>query len=151
MFSNLFNKFENELFSLDQRYKQFVIERTLLEKNFEFHKQEFIKIQNEKLKKMEAREKGFHEIKERESEFREQKEYQWKESYHESRIQMRGSGQSSKILSFADDCRTSRDDCKKSRWREHGLSIEPSLLRSKSRLNITKTEKNESVSRQHLW
>jgi hypothetical protein len=30
VFSNLFNKFLNELFSLDQKYKQFVIERTLL-------------------------------------------------------------------------------------------------------------------------
>jgi hypothetical protein len=92
-----------------------------------------------------------HELKERESEFREQKEQRWKEPCHESRIQIRVGGPSCKVLSFADDCKTWREDCKRSRWQEEGLAIEPSLIRSRSRLYINKSEKNETVSRQQMW
>jgi len=45
VFSNQFNTFENEVFDLEYKYKQFVIERVLLEKIFEDKTQEFQKAQ----------------------------------------------------------------------------------------------------------
>ena len=89
------------MFSFEQKYKQLLIERVLLEKEFDNFKGEFIRLQNDMLKRLEIRdykEKGLSRVKEQRDSEAINNNYQ-KLSPQTSRFQIK-LPHSPKILSF---------------------------------------------------